>query len=234
MSTTWKEVWAGRRRSTADGTLLAQVMAADGLDTAFGSVTAESWRAFVRHTADVIGIYAGRSVFEVGCGGGAYLLDLYERGCEVAGLDWSPALIRCAEEVMPRGRFVVAEARELDASEQYDFVVSCAAFLYFPSLDYARDVLERMVRKSRLGIMVLDVPDLAKMVEALALRHHLMGDEAYARRYDGLKHLYMDKGWFRNILADLGMDRIQIDDQRIDGYANSAYRYNVFGWHRRV
>jgi len=230
MATTWKEVWAARRVESTSGDLLAQVMAADGLDTSFGKVAPEAWRRFVRETAGVMGICAGHSVFEVGCGAGAYLFDLYERGCEVAGLDWSPSLIGCARSIMTRAGFCSAEARELDPSKEYDFVVACGVFLYFPSVDYARDVLHRMVQKSRIGIMVLDVPDLAKRDESLAERRKLMGDEAYTRKYEGLDHLYFDKSWFAGALADFGIERIQIVDQSVEGYANSAYRYNVFAW----
>jgi len=233
MPSTWKDVWASRSLDPGHGSLLAQVMAADGLDTKFGSVTEASWCAFVRRTAAVMGINAGSSVFEVGCGAGAYLLDLYERGCEVAGLDASPAMIRCAERVMPRGRWTVADAGELDPSEQYDFVAACGVFLYFPSFEYAADVLDRMVRKARNGILVLDVPDLDKEETAMALRRSILGEANYARKYDGLKHLYYPRNWFESRLSGLGIDRIQIEDQSIEGYANSTYRYNVFAWHSR-
>jgi len=224
---TWKEVWDARQAPTA-GSVLARLMAADGLDTGFGSVGEESWRRFVLETAAAMGITPGCSIFEVGCGSGAYLYELYRQGCTVAGLDASSALIGYAREAMPQGRWQVAEASQLDPFPEYDFVVSCAAFLYFPSLDYAQHVLEGMVRKARRGVMVLDVPDLALRDPALAMRRRMTGEEAYARKYEGLDHLYISRSWFQSTLANLNVAGVRITNQQIEGYANGAHRYNVF------
>jgi len=231
MSSNWKEIWASRSLNLEHGSLFAQLMAADGLDTKFGSVTEESWRAFVRRTATKLGVAPGSNVFEVGCGAGAYLFDLYQQGCKVAGLDASPSLIRCAEEVMPHGRWILADAEELDTAEPFDFVVACGVFLYFPSFEYAANVLARMACKARRGIMVLDVPDLAKQQKAIAIRRRIMGEDAFARKYDGLNHLYYTKNWFETVLGPLGLNNVQIEDQSIEGYANAMYRFNVFAWH---
>jgi len=228
MPVTWKEVWEARRMDGAGGSLLARLMAADGMDTGFGSLGEEAWRRFVRGTAGAIGIEAGSSVFEVGCGAGAYLYDLYRQGCEVGGLDASSALIGYARQAMPEGEWQIAEASRLDTSTKYDFVVSMGVFLYFPSLDYAQRVLERMVRKARRGVMILDVADLAKRDEALEMRRRMAGEEAYARKYEGLDHLAIARSWFESTLADLNVAGVRIEDQRIEGYANAAYRYNVF------
>jgi trans-aconitate methyltransferase len=210
------------------GSLLTRLMAADGMDTGFGSVGEEAWRQFVRETADALGIEPGSSVFEVGCGAGAFLYDLYRQGCAVAGLDASSALIGYARQAMPEGQWQIAEASQLDPSTKYDFVVSTGVFLYFPSLDYAQGVLERMVRKARRGVMVLDVLDLAKRDQALEMRRRIAGAEAYARKYEGLDHLSIARSWFQSTLAGLNVAGMRIEDQRIEGYANSAYRYNVF------
>lgn len=224
---TWKEVWDARRTPAA-GSLLARLMAADGLDTGFGSVGEEAWRRFVRETAAALGITPGCSVFEVGCGSGAYLCELYRQGCMVAGLDASSALIGYARQAMPEGKWQLADASQLDPSTKYDFVISSGVFLYFPSLDYAQRVLERMVRKARHGVMVLDVPDLATRDQAVAMRRRIAGEEAYASKYEGLDHLYISRPWFRSTLADLNVADVRIRNQQIEGYANSAYRYNVF------
>jgi trans-aconitate methyltransferase len=207
---------------------LARLMAADGLDTGFGSVSEEAWRRFVLDTAATIGITAGCSVFEVGCGAGAYLYELYRQGCSVAGLDSSSALIGYAGQAMPEGQWQLADASQLDPSTKYDFVVSTGVFLYFPSLDYAQSVLERMVMKARRGVMVLDVPDLATRDQALAMRRRITGEEAYASKYKGLDHLYISRSWFQSTLADLNVAAVHIRNQHIEGYVNSAYRFNVF------
>lgn len=228
---TWKEVWAARRMDATLPTVLSQLLAADGMDTGFGSVGEDGWQCYVLASAATIGITPDASIFEVGCGAGAWLYELAQLGCQVAGLDSSPALIEYARQYLPGGHWLLQDAAELDPWPPYDFVASSGAFLYFPSLAYARSVLERMARKGRRGLLVLDIPDLSKRDAALAFRREGLG-EFYEDRYRGLNHLYFDKAWFSEALNSLGANRIEIKDQSIDGYANSRYRFNVFAWLR--
>lgn len=228
MNRTWKDIWEARRLDPTRGSTLAALMAADGLDTGYGNVTEDAWRGFVERTADRMGIEPGARVFEVGCGAGAFLHPLHERGCRVAGLDASATLIGYARGAMPAGSFTHAEALALDPGERHDFVISCGVFLYFPSLDYARAVVTRMVAAASRGVAILEVGDKAKEAHAAALRRGTMGLAEYEERYRGLDHLYLDKEWLRALLADLGATEIEIEDQDIAGYANSSYRFNAF------
>jgi trans-aconitate methyltransferase len=202
-------------------------MAADGLDSKFSSVSEEAWRAFVRSTAEAAGIGAEDAIFEVGCGAGAWLYEFYQQGRKVGGIDASAALISCARELMPRGDWTVGDALDVETAICYDFVVSCGVFLYFDSLDYAAAVLRKMAQKARKGVLILDIPDSAKHDQALAFRRGSLGIEEYRERYEGLDHLYYGKGWFEVVLRGLGLWRISIEDQRVDGYGNSAFRFNV-------
>jgi ubiquinone/menaquinone biosynthesis C-methylase UbiE len=228
MSQTWNDIWEARSLDTSRGSKLSALMAADGLDTGYGDVGESAWRGFVERTAERMGIEPGASVFEVGCGAGAFLHPLHERGCRVAGLDSSSTLIGHASAAMPEGQFSHAEALALDPSEQHDFVVSCGVFLYFPTLDYARAVVARMVAKARRGVAFLELADKAKEAHAAALRRGMMGEAEYEERYRGLHHLYLDKEWLRALLGELGAREIEIEDQSIAGYANSSYRFNAF------
>lgn len=233
MSTqTWKDVWNARRIDPSRQSTLARLLAADGMDTGFGSVDEEPWRDYVKGAAAEIGIESRSSVFEVGCGAGAWLYELACMGCDVAGLDASPALIGYARECLPQGNWSIGDAAALEPVPTYDFVVSSGVFLYFPSLDYASHVLERMVRKAKQGVMILDVPDLALRDKALAARRNKMDEETYRRRYEGLDHLYFERAWFQSALEGLGAGRIEIRNQFIEGYGNSPYRFNVFAWLR--
>lgn len=230
MSPTWREVWDRRQLDASLRSPLARLMAADGLDTGFGSVTEEAWRGFVQQVTSAFAVGAETTIFEVGCGAGAFLYDLYERGCAVAGLDQSAALVSYARQAMPRGQFTVADAASIDVAEPYDMVISCGVFLYFPSLDYARTVIGLMAAKARRAVAILDVPDLARREQALALRRRALGAAAYEAKYGGLDHLYYDKDWLMDALDACGLVRVRAEDQAIPGYANAAYRFNVFGW----
>jgi len=225
---TWKTVWDERRLDPGRGSVLAQLMAADGLDTGFGSVAEAGWRDFVHRVAGTLGLAAGDSVFEVGCGAGAFLYELALAGIAVAGADQSAALVGYARAAMPDGRFDVGEAAGLAVVPQFDVVLSCGVFLYFPSLEYASTVIERMAAKARRGVAILDIPDRAKQTHALAERRAMLGPEEYEARYAGLDHLFYEKDWIAGRMETCGLTNIRVEDQSIPGYGNARFRFNAF------
>jgi trans-aconitate methyltransferase len=219
----WQQVWAARQLDESIPSTLGRLLAADGHDTGFGDLTDASWRSHVHDVARRLGLEPGASVFDVGCGAGAFLFPLWEAGHVVGGLDASAALVDLASTALPDGRFLVADAADLDLDAPYDAVVSSGVFLYFPDLDYAARVLVRMAESARRGIAVLDVPDLAQRDEALRMRRGFMSEAEYEERYRGLDHLYFPREWFAETL---GRDA-DVWDQDIEGYANAAHRFNV-------
>lgn len=227
MTQNWKEIWNNRRLQPGDGPLLPRLMAADGLDTGFGNVGVEPWRQFVLDTAQALELTPGSTIFEVGCGAGAFLYELDRAGCRVAGLDQSPALISYARAAMPGGCFEAGDAADLPVEPRCEVVAACGVFLYFPSLDYAGQVLGRMAARAQRALAILDVPDLARKEQAMALRRGTLGEQAYEQKYRGLDHLYYDRQWLADRLASLGFARIEISDQQISGYANASYRFNA-------
>jgi len=206
-------------------------MVADGRDTPFGSVEERAWLTFVRTFVSRLSLDPGSSVFDVGCGAGAFLYDLHRSGYAVAGLDRSSTLIACARLAMPGSSFEIADAADLPATPGFDAVVSCDVFPYFSSLEYAELVIDRMVAKARRAVAVIGVPDAAKKTEALARREELAGGaEAYAARYRGLEHLYIEREWLMDRLARRGLTDIEVEGQEISGYDNGAYRFNCWGF----
>ena len=233
MSDRWEEIWAGRSADVAKGDdVLPALMAADGLDTAFGAVDASAWAAFARETAcDRLGLAPGDSVFEVGCGAGAFLYPLHGLGMRVGGADRSAALIESARRVMANADFYVADADAIADAPRFDAVVSCGVFLYFPDLDYADRVIRTMAAKATRAVAILDVPDLARRDAALAERVAAIGgEEAYAERYRGLDHLYYSREWLAERLAAAGLTGVETADQSIPGYDNGRFRFNAWGF----
>ena len=235
--TDWTRLWRERSAPpppgapTADPT--ARLMEADGLDSGFAGLTPERWLAGLRRITDEIGLPPDASVYEAGCGAGAFLHDLHARGHPVAGSDLAPRLIELARTVMPEGTFTVGEAADLDVTVRYDAVVSFGVFLYFPSRAYAEAVLDRMVRKARGIVAILDVPDAAREREDLARRQAQAGGAAaYAARYAGLEHRYYDRAWMRDALTARGLVDVRTATQDIEGYGNAPYRFNAWGRHR--
>lgn len=227
----WRQVWERRALDPARGSALSALMAADGLDTAFGQITERRWREFVNRRAGELGAGPGTAVYEVGCGAGAFLYVLAQSGCEVAGLDQSATLVGLARQAIPAGRFDVAEATGLAVSPPVDIVVSCGVFLYFPGLDYAAKVIELMAAGATRAVAILDIPDAATREGALAARIELAGGEAaYRERYAGLEHLYYERSWIAGRLAAAGLVGVKTADQDIPGYANGPFRFNAWGF----
>ncbi|MGE0863176.1 MAG: class I SAM-dependent methyltransferase [Vicinamibacterales bacterium] len=228
MSNRWKDVWAARTLDTTRASMLERLMAADGLDTGFGSVSEAAWRAFVTRTAETLGLGKGSRVFEVGCGAGAFLYPLYQAGCVVGGLDQSPALIGYATAAMPEGKWTLGDASALDPAEGWDVVLACGVFMYFPDPGYARGVIARMAAKATRAVAILDVPDVATRESAMAFRRGTMGDAEYEAKYSGLDHLFYDRSWMQRILVEVGGADVRIEDQQISGYQNARFRFNAF------
>ena len=171
-------------------------------------VSEPAWRAFVEHVAETLDVGPGTSVFEVGCGAGAFLLPLDDNGYRVGGIDQSPESVAEAARAMPRGLFSVSAAAALDPAEAWDVVVACGTFSTFPDLDYARGVLARMTAKATHAIAVLGLTDL---------------DGASAG-----KDLAFGRAWLLREVADAGASAVQMEELTIDGRVPATPRFNLF------
>ena len=199
--------------------MLDRLMAADALD----HITEPAWRGLIESVAETLDVGPGTRVFQVSCGAGSFLCPLWENGYVVGGLDRSPDLIRIAAEAMPEGRFSLGDASALDPAEPWDVVVAWGAFGSFPDLDYARGVLARMAAKATHAIAVLDVPDIDRARGSPRLRSGQAG-----LRAPETGGLFYDRAWMFKALAEIGATAVQIEEQKIEGYALAPYRFNVF------
>lgn len=195
---------------------LEHLMAADGFDRGDTAIAEPAWRSFVEYVAETLDVGPGTRVFQVSCGAGSFLCPLWENGYVVGGLDRSPDLLRIAAEAMPEGRFSLGEASALDPAEPWTVVVTCATFGSFSDLDYARGVLARMAAKATHAIAVLDVPDIDRAPGAGLGAPGTAGG------------LFYDRAWMFRMLAEIGASAVQIEEQKIEGYALAPYRFNVF------
>jgi trans-aconitate methyltransferase len=225
---TWEHIWEARTLDATEPSELRRLLAADGFE-GLGAVDESAWREYVARIGEALGIVPGDSLYDVGCGAGAFLYPWRDAGIRLGGLERSNTLAGFARAALPKACIDVGEAARLDVHEQYDVVVSNGVFLYFPSLDYASAVLARMVKKARRAVAVLDVPDEAHRAETLARRRAMLGP-SYDERYRGLDHLYVARDWFADGLRSLGATRIEITDQTLAGYAHASVRYNVVAW----
>jgi len=229
----WKKIWENKSLTDVDSNdnVLMTLMKLDGFDSGFNSLTEEIWTDYVSYIKNRLNINNGQSVYEIGCGSGAFLYPFYINNHKIGGLDYSASLIDSAKHFMPNASFTVSEAIDLSTDEKYDFVVSNGVFLYFTTYKYAKVVLSKMLEKANYSVAVLEVSDYEKKEEALFIRKKHMSEEEYQKRYKGLDHLYYKKSWFLKLADELNCN-IEIEDQRIKDYPNNAYRFNVFFYKR--
>ncbi len=228
----WQAVWNRKGADPAVNlrgeSLLSQLLVVDGFTSAFGHMgDTQIWLDYVAAQARRLDVCPGDTLFEVGCGGGAFLYPFWSAGHAVAGCDYAANLVTIAQQAMPDAKLHIAEAIELPAAARADVVVSNGVFLYFPSEAYAALVLRKMVAMAQKSLGIFDVCDLARRDEAIAARKAVLGEAEYAERYRGLDQLYLERAWFGHILADLPV-RVEVDDQAMQGYGNAAYRFNVY------
>ena len=227
----WDDIWDARTLPPQEASTLAYLMAADGLDSGFAGMTEDAWASGVRQLCSAFGLRGSETVFEVGCGAGAFLYELHAGGHRVAGIDRSPALIAKATEVMAGGHFAVADAAELDPDPHFHAVVSVGVFLYFASEEYASRVIDLMVAKATGVVALCDLPDLATRAEDIARRQETAGgEEAYRERYAGLDHRYYDREWVAEALRERGLEGVRVEDQVFEGYGNTPFRFNAWGF----
>ena len=164
------------------------------------------------------------TIYEVGCGAGAFLYPAHEQQHKVGGLDLSNNLIEIAKINLPGGEFIQGDAMSLSIEEKWDHVVSFGLFFYFPDMEYVEALLHKMLEKANKTVCLYDLPDAAKMEECENMRRSTTPN--YDVDYADLKHLYFDKMWFCNFANKYNL-HLTLFDQAIPNYENGKYRFCV-------
>lgn len=227
----WKRVWATRSFPAAGGSTLQRLLGTNGFDTFTGSVEVGAYKLFVRCISEALAIDRDSSVLEIGCGCGAFLYELNSQtDCRVAGYDYSDGLIQVARDVVPQGRFETSEAIHNPFSERYSHCVSHDVFKYFPSADYAYQVIEVAYKSLQPGgrFMVMGLLDEAVKDSYHATRRAgFKSSQEYEHHYDGLEHLFFDRKETCRAFADAGFEAVSALDAASPVYRNSMFMFSV-------
>lgn len=165
------------------------------------------------------------SVYEVGGGSGANLLLFEHDGIRCGEIDYSKSLIDIARHVLETKDIVYDEAININILPKYDAVLSNSVFSYFPDLDYAYKVLEKMYQKANRSIGIIDIHDREKESEFLAYREKTVSD--YKERYKGLPKLFYDRKFFEDFAAENNMD-IRFGNSNMGGYWNNEFVFDCY------
>jgi len=221
----WQSVWNNTDRVQHD--LLYIMLRLDGFNTGTGTFEIENWLEYTNELYKHLNLSKDSNVFEVGCGSGAFLYPLEMKGFYTSGIDYAKELVELGNKFSKYSSFITNDAIYLDTKHKYTNVISHSVFNYFHSLQYAEQVLMKMIDKSTDTIALFDLNDISKFEKSILLRSADFDSlEQYEEHYKGLEQLQFDKQWFMDF-ARLNNLKIKIFDQTYTIYENSQYRFNV-------
>ncbi len=221
----WKKIW-NNKNSNLDHYSLSDLLELDGFDSDSGFIDEKSWLLYLDYIAFHLKYEKYHSIFEVGCGSGAFLYPFYKNKSLVSGIDYSDRLTNICSKVMPDMQFEVCEAINLNTSIKFDCVLSNSVFQYFPDYSYAEKVVLKMIDKSKYKIAILDLNDINLESESRIIRKGDLSEKEYQERYRGLKHLFFDRIFFEEIVLRRNCS-LETYQQKSDLYAQSSFRFNV-------
>lgn len=224
----WHRIWSNRTPiDTQEGSVLQKLICIDGFDSPLGLMKEEQWNDYVALFARRSGIVPSDSIFEVGCGCGAFLYPFFTKDHEVGGIDYSSELVQIAQTVMP-GRaafFRAAEASSCPVDPEAEAVIANHVIHYFPSLEYSSMALELMLRKARRVVTISGIPDASLRQESENERRGLLKREEYESKYRGLDILYYQKDWFEALAVTHGFVP-RFFDHEMPGFAQNRFRFD--------
>lgn len=220
----WNKIWDKDER--VNNIILETLIKADGFDSGAGIFTTGDWLLYVNELYAKINIMKNDSIYEIGCGSGAFIYPLFLEKYKIGGLDFSKKLLSLSKMMMPDMCFEHKEAINIDTDKTYDIVLSHSVFQYFDDLDYCKKVIEKMINKSKRKIVILDINDESKKKKYHKIRMGNMSQKEYEEKYEGLEHLFHSKSWFEEIAKEFNL-KVNIFDQSFSKYANSNLRFNV-------
>ncbi len=234
----WQAIWNGKPvvSSKYDGDefgRFCELKKANGFDVAVDDEKEYfksfylGWNQFYDKVIELIGSDID-SVFEVGCGSGVNLFMFMNRLKsikEIGGVDYSDAMIKSAVLAVGEGDFTCCGAHEIDVKQQYDIVMAESVFQYFESEEYAADVLNKMIEKSRKLVYLGEIHDKESEEELMRLRKKTILD--YDKKYDGLSKLFLSREFIERIAAAHGR---KVFFSKVDNpyYLNGKYEFNCY------
>jgi ubiquinone/menaquinone biosynthesis C-methylase UbiE len=146
------------------------------------------------------------------CGQGNVSAALLDRGCEVVGIDFSPAMLAFARERAPKGTFIEADAQNIPFGDaQFDVVVSNFGICHVPDQPRALAEVRRVLRSGgRFAMTVWYGRDTSPCFEAVygAIKAH--GDSSVLTPLGPDFHQFARPETARELLSAAGFSNVAI------------------------
>lgn len=227
----WKKVWD--KKTTKDDiilngdkeTVLLELKRCNGFDIVEGMSYSAFYGQYEEIRDNLQKYEKIKSVYEVGCGSGANLYLFENEGYDSGGADYSQSLINIAGTVLNTDDIICAEAVDIATDKMYDAVFSNSVFSYFDNEKYAERVLEKMYRKARNAIGLIDIHDIDKKEDFVAYRRKVVED--YDKRYADLPKLFYSKQFFERFAQEHNMN-INFLKSKVEGYWNNQFVFSCY------
>ena len=189
----WQNVWLNKTFLDTESSL-DSLINYNGFDNNKFKVSQKAYLSNALSIVKLLGIVDGDSIYEVGCGCGAFLKALsYYKNITVGGIDYSKGHLTVAKKIFPLGDFTLNNALNIDSKIKYDFVISHSMFQYL-NLFEAQVILKIMYLKSIKSLAILDIPNFDMKSESEKERSDNYGSDYVVQT--GLIHQYYKKDWF--------------------------------------
>ena len=228
----WQEIWEKRESSFdfANSTpleVVKELRRVAGYDIVSGAIPDEAWDRQFRLMLDKLSRYHEiHSLYEVGCGSGANLFLAKEHGITtVGGIDFSHAMLQVLRRAIPEAAVEQGEAKNITTTASYDAVISSGVFIYFPNLDYAQRVLEKMVTMANHSLALLEIYDEEQKEAWLEHRRQIQPD--YDQKYEGLNKLFYPRSFFEDFAREHNLE-LRFTQNDLEGYWNNAFDFDVY------
>lgn len=152
-------------------------------------------------------------LLDVGCGGGILTQSFLKFVSRIIGIDASKEML---QHVPKSINTHVAKAHNMPFLDKtFEKVLCHSIFQYFPNEQYAKSVIKEMERVCKIGgfIYIVDLPNQKKRYEY---------EKQKKKEEHNLKRLFYTKEFFADIWP-----HARIFDNRLKGYGNAQYRFNV-------
>lgn len=162
---------------------------------------------------DTGGAKPSLTVLDLCCGQGNVSEALIRRGCNVTGIDFSPAMLTFARGRAPSAIFIEGDAQKLPFDDaQFDVVVSNLGICHVPDQPRALSEVRRVLRPNgRFAMTVWCGPDISPCFEIVydAIKTHGSAEVSAPPGPDF--HQFAKRGIAEELLVEAGFSNIDLE-----------------------